>query len=259
MENSAKLALEPGIIVLSPKRMPRRDRKPEGERVSSHSKIIAMLRQLEADHELLSVSVPGCADSTNTAVLGVKEEGGYFLLDEFASGAANQAFSEHKTALVKGRLRGTELCFNVTLIKIGSESNILLYAVRIPNLIIRKQRRHQFRLRLNPNLSIPLSIPDLCGSRAAGEAFDLSASGVGAFLNTRSHPGRGDLLHEVSICLPNDKPLVAQLEVRFARADSVRHMLRIGGRFVSLNKQEERKLERFLAEQQRKRRRHDNR
>lgn len=259
MGSSATLPLEPGFILLSPKRMPQRDREPQGERVTGGKKIAAILRQLEADHELLSVTVANCPDIASTAILGVKQDGGYLLLDEFSSSAVNQAFSEHKNALVKGWLRGTEVRFNCRLLKTGSDSDILLYAVQIPSVIIRKQRRNQFRLRLNPTLSVPLTVPDLDGCKAAGIVYDLSASGLGALLNTRNCPERGALLPEVSICLPGTKPLITKLEVRFSRADSDRHMLRIGGRFVALNKKEERKLEQFLAEQQRKRCRHDSR
>ena len=67
---------------------------------------------------------------------------------------------------------------------------------------------------------------------------------------------RGQILHELSLSLPHTRPLTAELEVRFARLDNTNRMLRIGGRFVDLERKQERLLAQFLAEQQRKLRRH---
>ena len=245
-------------MLLSPKRTTRRDRAPEGERVSGRKQIIALLRQLEAGHELLSVTVPNCPDIANTAILGIKEDRGYSLLDEFSTNTTHQAFIEQKKAVIQGHLRGTELRFSCDLVKTGADANIILYAVRIPGEIVRKQRRDQFRLRLSPAICVPVTVPDLDGYRVAGEAYDLSASGLGAMLNTRCCPERGTLLPDVTIALPGCKPFIAKLEVRFSRVESARHMLRLGGRFVAMTQQQERKLEQFLAEQQRKRCRHDS-
>ena len=106
---------------------------------------------------------------------------------------------------------------------------------------------------------VPLSIANLEGETVKGEAFDLSTSGVGAFLQTRKMPSRGQTLSGVTLSLPQTRPLKTKLEIRFARQDSAHHMLRIGARFIGLERSQERQIAQFLAEQQRKRRRYDPR
>lgn len=224
--------------------------------MTSRSVIVATLHQLKAEHELLSVRVPGCPDTASSAILGVREEQGCYYLDELNLPAAHKAFLKTRKAVIHCRLQGMEVRLPCQLAKASSDGGIALYRITIPNRIVRVQRREHFRLRLNPGLMIPVTVPRLEGDRAVGEAFDLSAGGVGAFINTRNIPSRGQILSEVSIALPEAPSFKTNLEIRFARVDNIHHMLRIGGRFVSLDRNQERVIAHFLAEQQRKRRRH---
>jgi len=231
------------------------NRRPAQDTISSRKKIVAILRHLKEDHELLSVSVVGHPDPANTAVLGVKESINGFYLDELSTLEAHQAFLKQRKAVVQCRLQGVDLRFPCCLVKADSQGGIALYEVAIPKGMVRVQRRQHFRLRLNPGLTVPVTAPHFEGAMVSGEAFDLSAGGLGAFFNTRSLPSRGQVLSGIAISLPGSQPVKANLEVRFARLDSAHHMLRVGGRFRNLDRKQERLLAQFLAEQQRKRRR----
>ena len=246
-------------MLASLKRVLHGNRNPAQDQVTSRKKIIAILRRLKADHELLCVSVPGCKGTSSTALLGLKEERGHFYLDELNSCDAHEALLKTRKARVQCRLQGMELVFAAQLLKTATESGIAVYTMAIPNAIACVQRRQNFRLRLSPGAMVPVTIPHFEGERISGEAFDLSAGGLGAFFHTRNIPSRGQVLSGVSRALPRAQPFKTNLEVRFARLDSAHHMLRIGGRFINLDRKQERLLARFLAEQQRKRRRYEPR
>ncbi|HED18730.1 MAG TPA: hypothetical protein ENI74_04405 [Gammaproteobacteria bacterium] len=232
------------------------DRSPAGEKVTDRKQIVAILHQLKAGHELLGVTVPGCKDKSNTAILGTREKQGHFYLDELNSRSAHEAFLKSRKARVDCRLQGTELSFVAHLLKASTANGIALYEMAIPNAIVRLQRRDSFRLRLSPGLTVPVTLAHFEGETVSGEALDLSASGVGISLHTRNTPSRGQILHSVSLSLPGTRPLKADVEVRFAQLEQLHHTLRIGGRFVNLNPKQERQIAQFLAEQQRKLRRH---
>lgn len=234
-------------------------RNPEPGTVTGRKRIIAVLQQLKADHELLSVTVDGCRATASSAILDIDETRNCFLLDELTLPNVHRAFLTRRKALVQGHLNGMEVGFACHLLKAGSEAGIALYEAAIPTRLQSVQRRAHFRLPLVPELAVPVNIPRLEGNRVTGEASDLSAGGVGLLLRTRHVPGQGQILSGLSISLPESRPLSANIEVRFARLDSVHHVLRLGGRFVSLNREQERKLAVFLAEQQRKRRRFEPR
>jgi c-di-GMP-binding flagellar brake protein YcgR len=246
-------------MLASLKRAFQGDRRPGQERVTSATKIRTILHQLKADHELLSITVPGCQEPANTAILGINEQRAVFFLDELNAASAHQALLRNRKLRVDCRLHGMELRFVAHLLNTDTDKGLALYEMAMPKSVTRLQRRDSFRLRLSPGLPVPLSIPSLEGEIVNGEVFDLSATGIGALLRTRSVPSRGQILTGVSLALPRTKPLKTKLEVRYARQNAAHHMLRIGARFVGLDRQQERHIAQFLAEQQRKRRRHDPR
>lgn len=232
------------------------DRSSGKERVTSSTKIRAILRQLKAEHELLCATVPGCKDQANTAILGIEEKRGLFYLDELNTDTAHQALVRNGKLRIACRLHGMKLQFVAHMLKTDTDAGLAIYEMAIPKVIARLQRRENFRLRLNPGPVITVTIPDFGGETIHGEALDLSSTGIGAFLRTRNIPSRGQALSAVSLAIPRIRPLKTRLEVRFARQDSAHHMLRIGARFVGLEPRQERQIAQFLAEQQRKRRRH---
>jgi c-di-GMP-binding flagellar brake protein YcgR len=232
-------------------------RREGEENVTSRSMIVATLHQLKAEHELLSVRVPGCTDTASSAILGIREDQDCYYLDELNLPATHKAFLNKRKAVINCRLQGMEVRIPCQLLKASSDKGIALYKISIPKRIIRVQRREHFRLRLNAGLMIPVTVPRLEGHCASGEAFDLSTGGVGAFIHTRDIPSRGQILQEVSIALPQAPSFKTNVEIRFARVDDIHHSLRIGCRFVNLDKNQERIIAHFLAEQQRKRRRHN--
>jgi len=246
-------------MLASLKRAFQGDRRPGEQRVTSATRIRAVLHQLKHDHELLCATVPGCKDKANTAILGIKEQRGVFYLDELSAVSAHQSLLKCGKLRIECRLRGMQLQFAARLLKSGTDGGLALYEMALPKAMRRLQRRENFRLRLSPGLSVPVRIPNLEGETVNGEAFDLSASGVGAFLHTRTIPRRGQILAGVTLSLPRTRPIQTKLEIRFARQNPAQHMLRIGSRFVGLDRKQERQIAQFLAEQQRKRRRHEPR
>lgn len=241
------------------KRRFQRDRSAGKERVTATPRIRAIVRQLKAEHELLCVKVPGCEQPANTAILGITEQSGVFYLDELNNDAAHQALLDKRQLSVSCRLQGMELRFAVALLKVEKQDGLALYEMALPKLITRTQRRENFRLRLGPGLVVPITIPSLEGETVKGEVFDLSATGIGAYLYTRNIPACGKTLTGVTLSLPRTRALKASIEIRFARPNAAQHMLRIGARFTDLASGQERQIARFLAEQQRKRRRHEPR
>ncbi len=230
-------------------------RGDDTERITSRGKIVALLRQLKSQHELLGVQVKGLSTFSNTAILGVREDDGVFFLDELSDHGAHQAFVRQGALRVDCHLQGLELHFQCRLARVGSSGGIAFYAIHIPAVIHRLQRRQFFRVRVDPGLSIRVCVPDLGGESQTGEAVDLSAGGLGAVFPTDRVPDTGLIMNDCNIPLPRSQSLKTRLEVRFAALDDKQHCLRLGARFLDLDLRQERLLTQFLAELQRKRRR----
>lgn len=232
------------------------NRAPGRERITAAARIHAILRQLKDEHELLGVTVPGCEQPANTAILGVSEKRGIFLLDELNSDDAHRALLQNRKLSISCRLQGMEMKFACALVNSSTDGGLAVYEIALPRQITRVQRRDNYRLRLDAGLVVPVTVPDLDGETVKGQVFDLSTSGIGAYLQTRNSPPPGKVLRDVALSLGRGRPVKAAIEIRFARQNTSHHMLRIGARFVDLETAQERQIARFLAEQQRKRRRH---
>lgn len=231
-------------------------RKPGQERITSPSKIVALLSQLKLEHELLSVSMAGCEHTANTVVLGIRTDSGALYLDELSTENAHRVLLRQRKARFSARLQGMKLYFDAVVRKVEKSKGIALYEMALPQSITRLQRRDSFRLRLTSGTPVPLNIEELDGESVGGAVQDLSASGLGALLRTRKQPCCGQLLSAVTLSLPGKTPITTRLEVRFARSDDARGMLHLGGRFVDLTPRQQRDIAQYIAEQQRKRRRH---
>ncbi len=246
---------EPAAMLFSRQQASSQAQGDSAEKVTSRTKIIALLRQLKSQHELLGVQVKGQSTFSNTAILGVREDDDLFFLDELSDAGAHQAFLKQRALRVDCHLQGLELHFQCRLVNVDSSNGIAFYAIRIPTVIHRLQRRQFFRVRVDAGLSVSVSVPDLGGEALTGEAIDLSAGGLGAIFPTDAEPEIGLVIDDCSIPLPRQQPLKTRLEVRFASLDDTRHQLRLGARFIGLDLRQERLLTQFLAEMQRKRRR----
>lgn len=229
------------------------------ETLVSRRKIIETLQQLKADHVLLTIAVDGCSMFSNSAILSLEETRDLFYLDELSVPEAHQALLKHRKVKIQCRLQGMEMRFAALLRNASNDGGIALYEMDLPKSLVRVQRRDHFRLRLSGATVVPVNVPYFAGTSLRGEAFDLSVGGLGVLFKTREIPSRGQTLSHLSIGLPGQTLLRTDLEVRFAKRDNAHGMLRVGGRFLKLDLRQERQITRFLAEQQRRHRRHNPR
>jgi c-di-GMP-binding flagellar brake protein YcgR len=223
--------------------------------ITGRKRIVSILQQFKESRELLGVTVHGCPAPASSVIVDLNESRNCFLLDELNLPEAHRAFLARRKAHVQGRLDGVAVHFSVHLLRTDTRDGVALYQAAIPVALESAQRRAHFRLPLAQELAVPVTVPRLAGKKVTGAATDLSAGGIGMLLRTSKVPARGQILADLSISVPESRPLLANIEVRFARLDNANRMLRLGARFVGLDTKQQRKLAMFLAEQQRKRRR----
>jgi c-di-GMP-binding flagellar brake protein YcgR len=219
-------------------------------------RIRSILLELEARHEVLSATVPDCDEVSAAAILEVHDNDGSFRLEHFDSEIVHRALLHSGEIRLACRLRGTQLSFTTRLMDAEPEDGRAAYRLALPASLSCAQRRENFRLRLSPGLAVSVTVPDLDGETVKGDAFDLSATGIGLFLHTRRTPSRGQRLRGVTLHLPHSRPVLCTLEIRYVHKNAVYRTLRVGARFVALEPSQQKLLDRFLAEQRRKRRHH---
>ncbi|HQU15115.1 MAG: flagellar brake protein [Gammaproteobacteria bacterium] len=221
------------------------------ENVTDPTRIVALLRGLMDSHALLSVSIPGEQSLYSSALLEVDPDLGHLLLDELNPRRGHERLLEARKLQVIGRLHGIEIRFPAAVQEIGGAAGIAYYQLAIPGLVRYRQRRTHYRVEVGASLVIPVQLALGPEQLLDGSLHDLSVSGVGAYLASGTLQ-RGDTVPACVVQLPDAPPLRSALEVCYVRFDEARGKLRIGGRFLDLTRAQQKCLERFVAELERR-------
>lgn len=221
------------------------------EKITDPARIANILKRLHQERALLTISLPGSQHLYTSALLKVDTEQGYLLLDELNPRIGHTQFMVAKKALVRARLSGVEVDFSTVLQGVGGESGIAFYQTSLPTLLKYQQRRAYYRVHVGAGHTVPVSIVRREGEAFQGELWDISAGGAGLRLSTTIHLPQpltqGEILAGCQIHLNADTHISSGLEVRFLSHDEQHKVVRLGGRFVGLDKPQQKKVEQFIA------------
>jgi c-di-GMP-binding flagellar brake protein YcgR len=218
--------------------------------VSGRHEIRALLARLAAQHCLLLATGLGFGEPARTSLFDIDAESDRLRFDGLLPTEANRLLAPNRTIHLHGWLDGVEADFTTEIRRKSSEEDRECFSTRLPSAIRYRQRRIQYRIRLQPPLS-RLAATLSPGKPHAREAqvLDLSAGGVGLLFSGQvdySWRERYDcLLHLPEAALPTT------IEPRSIRLVGKNARTRIGARFAELQPAARRTLERYIASAQR--------
>ena len=125
------------------------------------------------------------------------------------------------------------------------------YRIALPARVQYHQRRAFYRVRIGMGLAIPVLIGGGDLPLWQGRLHDLSVGGIGARLERDARFSVGDTLSSCVIQFPRGTAVSSGLEIRFSKLDENYKQLHIGGRFIDLNSQQRKLIERSVAELER--------
>jgi len=202
-------------------------------RIRSHMEIVALLRALSKHREIVTVQFGGGQDFVVSAVLAVNPDYEELVLDYGADESAMQRLLRATRLRISSQLDHVRLSFNAGAAEAVSFEGGKAFRVRLPDSLLRFQRRDAYRLK------IPLGRPLMChvpapggGAPLAIKVRDISVAGVGLIDYPASLVvGMGAVLPACRINLPDLGPLIADIEVMHTTQGEVR---RCGCRFRNL-------------------------
>ncbi len=221
----------------------------EIEKVTEPALIVNFLQRIHSSRALLTVTVPGHNELYNSAILEVNARKGYILLDEINPKEGHVLFLKAAKLQAQTRLKGVDLSFDAALQKADGKEGIAFYKVAMPSLVYYRQRRACYRVRIGAGLAVPVQMSSE-NHMLQGILYDISAGGIGARFNPRLSLEfeHGKIIPHCTIDLPTGNKISSGLEVRFLLADEQHKHLHLGGRFVDLDKAQEKAVERFVAD-----------
>jgi len=222
--------------------------------IANPRKIANLLSQAYRSRILILASIPGTEDQFTTALLDVREDDGFLILDGLVPQEGHNKFLQSGELELSGRLDGVDIRFKTRLIEDMEDSGLPLYKTELPPKLHYMQRRHDHRVSTGGNR---MQFRSAYGSEhrnpVRGYVNDLSRDGVGLLLEDQISLHRNDILPACTIRLPEGNEVVFSLEIRFLHYNRQRGITRIGGKFDNIDKQSRRQIKRIVLEMDRKR------
>lgn len=236
-------------------------RGTEPQYITDPVQIAGILRRLHEGHAMVHVSLPGSNESWLSAIIDVQPTTGQVLLDELTPREGNIALRNSGRLIVNAQIKGVDISFATSLVGTGSEDGLLFYRVALPQGVRYWQRRASYRAQVGAALSVPVTLNHSDGLVLTGELVDISAGGIGTrHKDTKGIvPLIGELWADCHIVLPDGHEIQCTLEIRNVGHEGRSGKVRIGSRFIDLDRGQLKNIEAFVAhlerENLRKRRR----
>jgi c-di-GMP-binding flagellar brake protein YcgR len=229
---------------------------PESEQISeadfrNQSKINSLFQLLLEESAVLKINLQGSKTSFSSCITAVDIKNSLFTLDELHPTNGNKLLLSTGHFIAHAIIKGVNVSFHTSLIKLDKDKQFNKYNCDIPNSISYIQRRREYRVRISEPLSIQVTAQHENSSQLLqGRIHDISMQGMGIDFSTTQAIKPGDYLTNCKLGLPKGESIGFTLEARHIQSTK-QGTLRIGGKFKELNTRSEEIICRFVREMER--------
>jgi c-di-GMP-binding flagellar brake protein YcgR len=231
----------------------------ERYQVYSRFEIVSLLRAVADARIPVTIYFNQGVEFIVTNVLDVNPEFEELILDLGADDAANQRLLESARMTVVAFLDHIKLQFQAQRAEETVHEQLPALRIRLPEVLLRLQRRDFYRIRTPVARPAAASVPDPSdpGRRLSLRIFDLSCGGVALVAGESDAPlAPGTLLQDCRIDLPEVGALNTALEVRSAakhEEGARKNLRRYGCQFVGLPPALTSAVQRYITRTERER------
>lgn len=218
------------------------------------ARIRHFLIRLRDQRDLLSAYFHdhGHNDTFATLLLDVHPADDEIVLDQLNPAFGERLAEVHQAFEVLGQVDGISIRFAARLIRHDVDDGLTCHVARLPSSITLVQRRDAFRIHTPAHPQCRAVISTEEGDSIDGFLVDLSVSGVGFRVRADQAPELAPgMRFDARIVMP-DAAVTTQMEIRFNKALEGRSIHRIGARFMGLDTQDRRRIERYVFQLQRR-------
>jgi len=218
--------------------------------VTSPGQIIRLLKILEDDRSLLTITIPERKGYFTSSIIAVKSEG--VFLDKLTPALGHKLLMENKALKAFANLRGIKTSFQSTVIQSGDANGIPYYKCVLPGELYYPQKRQYHRCSMKGTGKI--SFQAAYGEEQEpldGILYDISRGGIGVLIHDRIQIDSGEIFHGCRITLPCKNKIHFDLQITFCKKLPRSKKLRIGGYFLHLDVKSEQILGRFITQTER--------
>ncbi len=231
--------------------------QPQVERITGRTEIVRLLEQLIRRKVLLSLRIEGGDAYYASILLGLDGHPVYLQLDEIPSGPGNPDVKQSTRLEVSGRLTGAQFGFRTEVVAVEHRADGRLYHTVFPELLTYLQRRKSFRVGVEREQRIPVTLA--LGDRlpCVGALHDISLGGLSVRWPLEPKAcKRLDPVPHCTIHIPGERAISCKAQVCDVRQEADAWV--VGLRFVSPDHRLRHRVARFVfaLERQAARQRH---
>lgn len=233
--------------------VPQVERSVEAEESEKHppsAETTKLMQRIKDSRAMLTVKISGSEDTYLSALLEVNGEEGYIVIDELNSQTGHRSLCQIKQLEISTRLEDREIRFQCDLAAIGEQNGISYYKIPFPENLDHQLRRKHLRITAPRGKYLPVHLHTDSQDLVTGELVDLSTGGFGAILSrgASNKIHHGDIIPKCMLYLENQKPIEAELEVRYCEDKRYHSQPRLGGKFINMDQHSERRLQKFISQ-----------
>ncbi len=212
----------------------------EQYRVNTRPEILAILRALVTDKVMVTVYFVGREQMLKSRILAVNPQFEELIIDCGLNGRANNEMVQSAEISIEAYHHQIKIIFDVEHVQLTIFDSSPAFRMRLPNTLLRLQRRNDYRARSPVLSSATISISDgKIGTRQSIRIADISCGGIAFVLNgTEQSLPTGLKLANCKLDMPKIGALDVTLEVRHTAIykDGLgRPMQRVGCRFLQMS------------------------
>jgi c-di-GMP-binding flagellar brake protein YcgR len=204
------------------------------ESVTKRKRVIVLLERIRKQKALLTVNISGINGSFSSTLLSIDAKDNYFSIDELHPPEGHQHLSSGTRLAIHARAPGMDWHFRSHVESIDKDRDIHYYKLAMPAEVYFAQRREIDRVKISGTAKLSIAHAE---GQLKGMLYDLSAGGVGAIVQSGIRLGVGER-HTCFVELPNEKRLITQMVIRFAKPDPKPGYWRLGLEFIDLEADE---------------------
>ncbi|MCF6280868.1 MAG: flagellar brake protein [Candidatus Polarisedimenticolaceae bacterium] len=215
------------------------------QEISSPHRINEILRSIFSKQATLVATIPGDSSRYSTTLLDLFPDQRRLALDELKPAEGHANFLRSKELELSCSIDGLLINFRTELKEKGEVEGITFYRVLFPTTITYLQRRQ------HPRVTVPGSAGfHACHENSQrhfnGYVHDISASGIAVFLDGVHTIKEGERLIGCTAQLPLVGTITFDLEACYIFHDPMRNIVKVGGSFIEVDRETERKLEKLI-------------
>lgn len=223
------------------------------ETAASGAKIGSLLQTLLKTHSLLNIKIANNGDKFTSVLLGIDESTATLILDELHPLPHKDEFTAATAATISAQHAGNDIQFDTRVEAIPLPDGQIQYKAAYPESILHRQRRNAYRVPISAISPADVYVYLDSGRIFKGALRDISVSGMSVRFPPKTQlPETWPDEVSCEICLTQGKRLRVQFNVCHIAQHQPSRNFFLGGLFTHLEKPQERTIEKFVAELQRK-------